>query len=89
MNQLNEQLDAAISERIWVLARTVTHLEAYSIKGKEHTKEMIEYMNSIFDNKGVMIKTVIITNVTLPKQIADNLETKTTYASKNTLSRKA
>ena len=46
-------------------------------------------MNSIFDNKGVFIKSVIITNVTLPKQIADNLETKTTYASKNTLSRKA
>ena len=89
VNQLNEQLDAAISERIRVLARTVTHLEAYSIKGKEHTKEMIDYMNSIFDNKGVFIKSVIITNVTLPKQIADNLETKTTYASKNTLSRKA
>jgi len=49
---------------------------------------MIDYMNSIFDNKGVLIKSVIITNVTLPKQIADNLETKTTYAFKNTLSRK-
>jgi len=71
------------------LARTVTHLEAYSIKSQEHTKEMIDYMNSIFENKGVEIKTVIITNVTLPKPIADNLETKTTFASKNTLARKA
>ena len=30
---MNEQLDAAISERIRVLARSRTHLEAYSIKG--------------------------------------------------------
>lgn len=67
INQLNEQLDAAISERIRVLARSVTHLEAYSVKGKEHTQEMIEYMNGIFDNKGVEIKSVIITNVTLPQ----------------------
>lgn len=33
VNQMNEQLDAAISERIRVLARSKTHLEAYSIKG--------------------------------------------------------
>lgn len=50
---------------------------------------MIDYMNSIFDNKGIEVKSVIITNVTLPKPIADNLETKTTFASKNTLARKA
>ena len=37
INQLNELLDSAISERIRVLARTKTHLEAYAIKGKEHT----------------------------------------------------
>jgi hypothetical protein len=88
INQLNELLDSTISERIRVLARTKTHLEAYAIKGKEHTKEMIDYMNSIFDNKGVEIESVIITNVKLPSDVADPLEEKTTYASKNTLERK-
>jgi regulator of protease activity HflC (stomatin/prohibitin superfamily) len=96
VNQLNEQLDAAISERIRVLARSKTHLEAYSTlidsngansthnQGQNH----IEYMNSIFESKGVEIRSVIITDVKLQDEIADQLEEKTTYASKNTLERK-
>jgi len=88
VNQLNEQLDAAISERIRVLARSKTHLEAYSIKGKEKGKEHTEYMNGIFESKGIEIRSVIITNVKLDPEIADQLEEKTTYASKNTLERK-
>lgn len=88
INQLNEQLDSAISERVRVLARSVTHLEAYSIKGKEHTSQMLEYMNKIFETKGIKIKSVIITNVLLPRGISNPLEEKTTYASKNTLERK-
>ena len=88
VNQLNEQLDAAISERIRVLARSKTHLEAYSIKGKEKGKEHTEYMNGIFESKGIEIRSVIITNVKLDQEIADQLEEKTTYASKNTLERK-
>jgi regulator of protease activity HflC (stomatin/prohibitin superfamily) len=88
VNQLNEQLDAAISERVRVLARSKTHLEAYNIKGKEHTEEMLRYMNGIFESKGVEIRSVIITNVLLDDEIADQLEEKTTYTSKNTLERK-
>jgi regulator of protease activity HflC (stomatin/prohibitin superfamily) len=88
VNQLNEQLDAAISERIRVLARSKTHLEAYSIKGKEKQQEHTEYMNGIFESKGIEIRSVIITNVKLQTEIADQLEEKTTYASKNTLERK-
>lgn len=88
VNQLNEQLDAAISERIRVLARSKTHLEAYSIKGKEKGKEHTEYMNSIFESKGIEIRNVIITNIKLQDDIADQLEEKTTYASKTTLERK-
>ena len=49
---------------------------------------MIAYMNQIFENKGVVIESVIITNVILPRDVADPLEEKTTYASKNTLERK-
>ena len=38
INQLNEQLDSAMSERIRVLIRSKTHLEIYSIKAQEHTE---------------------------------------------------
>jgi len=98
VNQLNEQLEAVISERIRVLARSKTHLEAYSIKGKNSgrgqenaksvTHQLTEYMNGIFEDKGVEIRSVIITNVRLDRGIADQLEEKTTYASKNTLEKK-
>ena len=46
INQLNEQLDAAISERIRVLVRAKTHLEVYSIKGKEHTEGTLGLFSS-------------------------------------------
>ena len=49
---------------------------------------MIEYLNHIFENKGIEVRSVIITNVKLPPDIADPLEEKTTYASKNSLERK-
>lgn len=88
VNQLNEQLDSAISERIRVLARTKTHLQAYSMKGKDHTEEMLRYMNGIFETKGIEIRSVIITNVLLNPEIANQLEENTTYSSKNTLERK-
>mmetsp|Transcript_11220 Transcript_11220/g.11174 ORF Transcript_11220/g.11174 Transcript_11220/m.11174 type:complete len:381 (+) Transcript_11220:149-1291(+) len=98
VNQLNEQLEAVISERIRVLARSKTHLEAYSIKGKNSGKnrddgksvnsQLTEYMNGIFETKGIDIRSVIITRVNLDSEIADQLEEKTTYASMNTLERK-
>lgn len=71
-----------------MLARSKTHLEAYNIKGKEHTEEMIRYMNELFENKGVEIRSVIITNVILDEEVARPLEEKTTYASLKTLERK-
>lgn len=88
VNQLNGQLDAAISERVRVLARSKTHLEVYNIKGKEHTAEMVNYMNDLFSSKGIEVRSVIITNVKLADSIANELEEKATYASKNTLERK-
>lgn len=78
-------MDAAISERVRVLARSKTHLEAYNIKGKEHTGEMVKYLNGLFESKGIEIRSVIITNVKLDPSIAAYLEEKATYASKNTL----
>ena len=37
INQLNEQLEAALTERVRVLIRQKTHLEVYQIKGKHNT----------------------------------------------------
>lgn len=88
VSQLNELLDAAISERVRVLIRSKTHLEAYNIKGKEHTSQMVDYMNEIFAEKGIEIRSVIITNVLLEPGIADELQEKTSYASFNTLKKK-
>jgi regulator of protease activity HflC (stomatin/prohibitin superfamily) len=89
VNELNEQLDATIAERIRILVRSKTHLEAYSIKGKERGREHTDYMNLEFESKGLEIKSVIITNVKLDNEIAKELEEKTTYASKNMLEIKA
>jgi len=44
INQLNEQLEAALTERIRVLARGKTHLEVYQIR-KDHTHEMLDFLN--------------------------------------------
>uniref|UniRef100_A0A7S3NEY9 Band 7 domain-containing protein n=1 Tax=Euplotes harpa TaxID=151035 RepID=A0A7S3NEY9_9SPIT len=90
VNQLNEQLDAAISERIRVLARSKTHKEAYSIRGKKtnQSQTLCAYMNGLFESKGIEIRSIIITDVILDAQIANQMEEKTLYASKNTLERK-
>lgn len=89
VNQLNELLDAAISERVRVLARSKTYLEAYNIKGKEHTNEMVRYLNSLFESKGIEIRSVIITNVVIDNAITNMLEEKATYtAALNALEKK-
>ena len=44
---------------------------------------MIKALNLVLDSKGVAVKTIIITNVELPRDIADMLEEKTTYQSRN------
>lgn len=44
INQLNEQLEAALTERLRVLVRGKTHLEVYKIR-RDHTHEMIEFLN--------------------------------------------
>jgi hypothetical protein len=42
VNQLNEQLDSVVTERVRVLARSINYKEAYGIRGITDTKEMIE-----------------------------------------------
>ena len=74
INQLNEQLEAAITERLRVLVREKTHLEVYQIKGKEHTGEMLDFLNRMFHNKGLQFSSIIITAIRLPNDIAQPLD---------------
>ena len=60
-------------------------MDAYSIKGKLHTQEMVNSLNLVVENKGVIVKSIIITQVELPNDIAGMLEEKTTFQSKNNL----
>ena len=53
INQLNEQLEAALTERVRVLIRSKTHLEVYQIKGKTNTGEMLTFLNEMFASKGL------------------------------------
>lgn len=69
INQLNEQLEAAITERVRVLIRSKTHLEVYQIKGKTNTAEMLAFLNEMFAPKGLEFTQIIITEVLLPNEI--------------------
>ena len=49
---------------------------------------MLSHLNAVMANKGVNVKTVIITNVKLPSDVAHSLQEKTIFQFKNTLERK-
>ena len=87
MNQLNEQLEAALTERIRVLIRSKTHLEVYQIKGKTNTAEMKDFLNEMFGSKGLYFSDIIITEVTLPEDVKGPLDMKAQYASFNEMER--
>jgi len=74
INQLNKQIKAAITERIRVLARGKTYLEVNQIKGKDQTKDIIDFLNKMFENKGLEFTRIILQNVRLPEDIAKPLD---------------
>ena len=82
INQLNEQLEAALTERVRVLVRSKTHLEVYTLR-KDHTGEMLEFLNKMFADKGLEFTRIIITDVRLPKDISQPLDRKAQYGSMN------
>lgn len=49
---------------------------------------MKDYLNTNMNNKGVLVKRVIITDVTLDRDISDNMQEATIYQYKSTLERK-
>lgn len=83
INQLNKQIKSAITERIRVLARGKTYLEVNQIKGKDQTREMLEFLNKMFENKGLQFTRIILQNVRLPEDIAKPLDQKAQYGSMN------
>lgn len=87
INQLNEQLEAALTERVRVLIRGKTHLEVYQIKGKTNTIEMKQFLNDMFAPKGLEFTEIIITEVLLPDEIKQPLDMKAQYGSLNEMER--
>ena len=87
-NELSNLLEDSLNERVRVLVRGKTHLDVYSIKGKESSGSILTHLNNIFGTKGVEIEDVSITEVDLPADVANTLEEKTAYQCKNELQRK-
>jgi regulator of protease activity HflC (stomatin/prohibitin superfamily) len=87
-NELTNMLNDSLSERVRVLVRGKTHIDAYSIKGKESSGAIVTYLNNMFESKGVEIEDVSITDVKLPNDVANFLEEKSAYTCKNDLQRK-
>ena len=83
VNQLNDQLEAAITERVRVLIRSKTHLEVNQIKGSSNTQQMKDFLNEMFDRKGIEFKDIIITEVQLPNEIKQPLDLKAQFNSLN------
>lgn len=81
-------LDAAITERVRTMARQESSKKIYSIRGEKNAKAMKTFLNDIMSTKGITIKSVIITNVKLPADVAQSLQEKTIFQFKNTLERK-
>ena len=75
-------------EKVRGLARTVKAREAYSLRGPEHAKGMLDSLNTALNNKGILVKRCIITSVHLDKEVANSMQDKTIYQFKNTLERK-
>ena len=55
------------------MGRQVKARDAYSLRGETHASGMLEHLNIVLANKGVKVKRVIITSVTLNKDVADSM----------------
>ncbi len=88
VNELNQMLEAAITERVRNMARSVSSKHVYSLRGEKHAEQMKLHLYQVMSTKGINIKSVIITNVKLPHDVATSLQEKTIFQFKNTLERK-
>lgn len=81
-------LEAAITERVRTMVRQVSSRKIQCIRGDEQAEAMVKHLRSVMANKGINIKSVIITHVNLPKDVASSMQEKTIFQFKNTLERK-
>lgn len=88
VNQINETIDANIMERVRTMARSIKSKDAYNLRGEQHAKGMKEHLNMNLNNKGILVKRVLITNVILTEDIAGAMQETTIYQFKTTLERK-
>ena len=51
--QINEVIDANITERVRAIGRQVRATEAYSLRGGDHAKGMLDHLNLNLNNKGI------------------------------------
>lgn len=79
VSQINETIDANIMERVRTMARSIKAREAYSLRGEQHAAGMKEHLNTNLNNKGIIIKRCIITNVVLDAEVADSMQEKTIF----------
>lgn len=70
------------------MARTVKSKDAYNLRGETHALGMLNFLNQNLANKGILVKRVMITSVTLDDDIADAMQETTIYQFKTTLERK-
>ena len=73
VSELNQMLEAAITERVRTMVRQVSSRKIQSIRGDEQAESMVKHLRSVMSNKGINIKTVIITHVKLPNDVALSL----------------
>ena len=88
VNELNQMLEAAITERVRNMTRSVSSRKVYSLRGEQHAAQMLSHLKQVMSTKGINMKSVIITNVKLPNDVATSLQEKTIFQFKNTLERK-
>ena len=72
-------LEAMVTERVRVLGRSVNSKHVYELKGQEHAKGIQEYLKKELVNKGINVKSLIITNVLLPEDVAFTIQEKTIF----------
>ena len=61
VSQINEVIDANIEEKVRAMGRSVKAKQAYSLRGADHARGMLDHLNFVLANKGFQVKRVIIT----------------------------
>mmetsp|Transcript_10611 Transcript_10611/g.7933 ORF Transcript_10611/g.7933 Transcript_10611/m.7933 type:complete len:101 (-) Transcript_10611:582-884(-) len=88
VNELAQMLDAAITERCRAMIRAQSSKKIYSLSSEKNAQAMLNHLNDSMQTRGIMVQSVIITNVRLPEDVARSMQEKTIFQYKNTLERK-